>query len=78
MSNDKTSIAEQIRKVRDIGNLTKPELAQLLGTSLAGIDRWERGDVIPSPEHVDRISTLLNEIRVGSLRPAAPPQSNPW
>src|SRR6185437_13790524 len=39
--------------------LTKSEIARLLGASLAGVDKWERGDALPSPQHTRRISELL-------------------
>lgn len=53
------SIPNQIRKLREISHLTQAELAQLLGTSLVGVDRWERGDTYPSSQQVQKITELL-------------------
>lgn len=58
-------ISEQIRELRAISRLEQSQLAQLLGTSLVAVDRWERGDTNPSVEQTNRIAALLAETRRG-------------
>lgn len=60
-----TSIAEQIRELRAICRLDQTQLAQVLGTSLVAIDRWERGDQQPSPSQAARIESMLIQSRQG-------------
>lgn len=60
-----SNIAEQIKELRSITRLQLTELAQVLGTSLVAIDRWERGDVEPSPKLAARITRMLIQSRQG-------------
>ena len=43
--------------------LTQRELAEVLNTSLYAVVRWERGDVEPTPDALERIDTLLDANR---------------
>ena len=47
--------AKLIRRARHRRGLTQVELARRLGTSQSAIARWERGDVSPRVESLERI-----------------------
>ena len=53
----------QIKKLREIFNLTQLELATLLGIPLKSIQNWEQGQRIPSPWVIDLIydRALINK-----------------
>ena len=59
------NIPEQIRRLREITNLSKSDLAQVLGTSPIGIDRWERGNINPSDQQVKKIIEILAQSERG-------------
>lgn len=60
-----TNIAEQIRELRATFQLDQTQLAHALGTSLVAVDRWERGDLLPSPAQATRIASMLSQCRQG-------------
>src|SRR6266853_560139 len=51
--------------LREKANLSQPKLAQLLGTSLVSVTRWERGMGNPSPEQANRIADLYAKLVKG-------------
>lgn len=59
------NISKQIKLLRNKTKLSQPELAQLLGTSLVGIERWERGDGVPSVEQTKHIEELVDQSNQG-------------
>lgn len=58
-------VPTSIRELRALASLTQHELAQLLGTSLIAVDRWERGDTRPSEQQAALIAALLEQVRTG-------------
>lgn len=58
-------VSLQIQYLRRGSGLSSGDLAQLIGTSLASIERWERGDIAPGPAHSARIKALLEALRDG-------------
>lgn len=48
-------------EVRNRLGLTRTKMAKLLNTSLYALARWERGDLIPNQEIVDRLSDLFHQ-----------------
>lgn len=53
------NIPDQLRAIREFARITQTELAQLIGTSLVAVDRWERGDIYPSQQQEKKISELF-------------------
>lgn len=56
---------------REILRLSQRELAEKLNTSLYAIVRWERGDLIPSPDVLERLQLLLTPEKDISCEQAA-------
>lgn len=52
-------IAEQIRSARAEAALTQPQLADLTGIAQANISRYERGQLNPNADTVDRIMSAI-------------------
>lgn len=50
-----------LRKARDAKNLTRWQLGNMIGVSESTIERWERGEVQPSPDDVDRIGEAVGD-----------------
>lgn len=56
---------EGIKRILSLSSLSKSEVAQLLEVSLVLVDRWERGDVVPTEEELGKIHRLLTTIESG-------------
>ncbi|MGH9401691.1 MAG: DNA methyltransferase [Terriglobia bacterium] len=54
-----------LSELRQKASLTEPKLAQLLGTSLVCVTRWQRGTTSPSPEQSKRIAELHERLVKG-------------
>lgn len=54
-----------IKKVLNISGFDQKGLAQYIGTSLVSVVRWERGDLDPSTDVIQRLHTLLHEVKSG-------------
>ena len=54
-------ISSKFVEVRNRLGLTRTKMAKLLNTSLYALARWERGDLIPNQEIVDRLSDLFHQ-----------------
>lgn len=54
-------------EIRKRANLSQGALAQLLGTSLVSVNRWERGVGVPSPTQSERIADLYSSLIKGDL-----------
>lgn len=48
----------ELRKARDSQGLPRWKVAMEVGVSEDTIERWERGEVTPTPDDVDRLETL--------------------
>lgn len=48
----------ELRKARDAQSLPRWKVAQEIGVSEDTVERWERGEVQPTPDDVDRLETL--------------------
>ena len=48
-----------LRKAREARKMPRWQLAQQLGVSADTIERWERGEVKPEPDDVDRMGEAL-------------------
>ena len=67
---EKTAISDQLRLIREHCRISTPELAQLIGTSFAAVQQWERSYISPSPQQQKKISELLGKIQRGeTVRP---------
>ena len=72
MKAEKTAISDQLRLIREQSHISTPELAQLIGTSFAAVQQWERSYISPSPQQQKKISELLEKIQRGEIvRPAS-------
>lgn len=56
---DKTTVAVNIRKLRENAGLTQRELAEKLYVSDNVISKWERGESLPDPENLARIAEVF-------------------
>ena len=65
--------ANVFTQVREELNLSQKELADQLNTSLFALVRWERGDLTPSPEILERLRSFLSQDRLT----ITPPDSDP-
>ena len=54
-----SATSTQFVKIRSRLGLTRIQLAKLMNTSLYAVARWERGDVIPNQDILDRLYKLL-------------------
>lgn len=54
-----------IKKALKASGLDQKGLAQYLGTSFVSVVRWERGDLDPSTDVIQRLQTLLHEVKSG-------------
>jgi len=52
-------------KIRQIANLSNARLAELLGTSLVSVTRWQRGTGAPSPLQTRRLAEIYNSLLEG-------------
>lgn len=55
-------IATRLTEIRARANLSPAALAQLLGTSLVSVSRWERGAGKPSPAQAEQIQRLYQSL----------------
>ena len=67
MTSTSLNTATMLSELMLRGNLSLPTLAKLLGTSLASVSRWERGDGSPGQSHVERIFDLHRTLVGGEL-----------
>jgi DNA modification methylase/DNA-binding XRE family transcriptional regulator/predicted RNA-binding Zn-ribbon protein involved in translation (DUF1610 family) len=63
MKSAQPSIPAKLKELRQRANLSRAELAQLLGTSLIAIDQWERSNTFPSEQQQQHITELLTKAR---------------
>lgn len=63
MKSAQLSIPAKLKELRQRANLSRAELAQLLGTSLIAIDQWERSNTFPSEQQQQHITELLTKAR---------------
>ena len=54
-------LRKRITNARTRLRLTQREMAELLNTSMYALARWERGDIEPSTDALERINALLHE-----------------
>ena len=66
---EKTAISDQLRLIREHCRISTPELAQLIGTSFAAVQQWERSYISPSPQQQKKISELLGKLREATSSP---------
>ncbi len=59
------STVDLLRAIREKARITKPELAQLIGTSLVAIEQWERSSAVPSSKQQKIISELFEKSNRG-------------
>lgn len=62
----RTTVGENIRRLRDAADMTQLELANAIGMDPIGISRWERGKVMPRPETLERVAEVLG-VEIGEL-----------
>lgn len=60
MDNNKITICENIRKLREKNNMTQAELAEKVDRSDKTISKWENGDIIPSMKMIKKLSLIFN------------------
>ena len=77
MSFDGASFGRGLRERRKALGLTQARVAQVSGVPAATVGRWERGESLPVPAHVDRMKEILRlsdaEAALWSSRLPAPP-----
>ncbi|MBQ2714090.1 MAG: helix-turn-helix transcriptional regulator [Clostridia bacterium] len=49
------TFCERLKELRLENNLTTTQLGELLGVNNSTVSRWERGEILPSIEHVYNI-----------------------
>ncbi len=52
---------QDLRNAREAQNIPRWKLGSLIGVSESTIERWERGEVLPSPDDVDRIGEAVGD-----------------
>lgn len=50
---------DQLRAAREGRHLSREQLAELVGATRLNIGRWERGEAIPDPRHMEALCTLF-------------------
>lgn len=53
-------IAERIKNLREVNNLTQTDLAKHLGITRSGVNAWEMGISVPSTRYVVELAQLFN------------------
>ncbi len=71
MAQSQTDAAHLIRSRRILLGLSQARLAEMVGCTPTAVRRWERGELAPPEDLVDRLADVL-ELDAGELRPAAP------
>ena len=51
--------AESLRRARIMAGMTPAKLASEIGMARQNVSKWERGDTIPSPENMTKLSDIL-------------------
>lgn len=64
----RTSVADAIRGHRMARDLTRGELARMLGCTEATVCRYEDGEQIPSPQRLQQLQQLLDVDPEGSYQ----------
>lgn len=52
-------VNKKLRSLRVGAGLTQGQLAKKLGVSNVSVHRWEKGEVIPSPEHIKDMASIF-------------------
>lgn len=52
MSKELFTVAEKIKRLRELSGQTQSELARILGLSRSGVNAWEMGLSIPSTQYI--------------------------
>jgi len=52
-------IGDRIRKVRDLNSMQQSEFAEAIGCARAMVSRWEKNQVVPTLDNVQRISDVF-------------------
>ena len=52
MEKELFSLADRIKSLREIANLTQSEIARQLGISRSGVNAWEMGLSVPSTQYI--------------------------
>lgn len=52
-------VNKQLRSLRVGAGLTQGQLAKKLGVSNVSVHRWEKGEVLPSPEHIKDMASIF-------------------
>lgn len=56
---DPIDVGARIRELRDLRNISQPELAKQIDVSTGSIWRWEKGDRLPSSEDLASLSRFF-------------------
>jgi DNA-binding transcriptional regulator YiaG len=71
--------SDAIRQLRrDLGNLSRVQLAGVLHCSPLTVRDWEQGQSAPSPELLSRIDAILTTINKDFASPAKEVRPNDW
>lgn len=62
------TIADKLRRIRDLQGLSQEELARRLGVSFPTVNSWERGKSQPYPRHQHAIEQLYQEVNAEAGR----------
>lgn len=60
MVTEKPPVGGNLRRLRETSGLRTVELAEAAGTLQRNVQRWERGDVVPSWPQMVRVSVALD------------------
>jgi transcriptional regulator with XRE-family HTH domain len=69
-------LADLIVQGRQSRKLTQERLAEIIGVDHRTIQRWEAGESIPQPSHIDALSTIIPVEMRASFREAVKKISN--
>lgn len=59
LSDITTTLAAELRQLRENYPMTQQELADALGVSMRTIQEWETGEVLPRPKHRRALAKFL-------------------
>ena len=64
------TIGHQIKIARTIADMTRRQLADIMGVTVSAVSRWERNDTTPTGQHLLALIAALPSLDAGAMSQA--------